>query len=165
MCFFFVFRLTRGVTMGGKGTTPRAPRHYVGAESLRGAPKSPNNIPSSFFTTVHLLPKIQVRTCGRQACFCPRRHLTLVRVCIWRMSRCKQIKRTYGLAMNFTQISVTNQMTEKRGADHRKILIHAVSICNEVGYSHYHKNARSPYSFFPYFCVWCNILICLVECL
>jgi len=32
---------------GARGTIPRAPTHYEGAESLRGALKSPNNITST----------------------------------------------------------------------------------------------------------------------
>jgi len=42
---------------GKGGTIPRAPNHYGGAESLRGAPKRPKNVTSTFFRTVHLLPK------------------------------------------------------------------------------------------------------------
>ena len=46
------------VTTGRKrGTIPRAPNHYEGAEWLRGAPKSPNNVTSTFFNAVHLLRK------------------------------------------------------------------------------------------------------------
>jgi len=39
------------------GTVPRAPNDYGGAESLCGALKSPDNATSTFFKTVHLLPK------------------------------------------------------------------------------------------------------------
>jgi len=39
------------------GTIPWAPNHYGGAKSLRGAPKCPNNVRSTFFNTVDLLPK------------------------------------------------------------------------------------------------------------
>ena len=39
------------------GKIPQEPNHYGGDEWLRGAPKSPNNVTSTFFNTVHLLPK------------------------------------------------------------------------------------------------------------
>jgi len=49
---------SQGRNEGGKGgTIPRAPNHCVGAEWLRGAPKGPNSVASTFFNTVHLLPK------------------------------------------------------------------------------------------------------------
>ena len=40
-----------------RGTIAWTPNHYGGAKSLRGAPKSPNNVRSTFFNTVHLPPK------------------------------------------------------------------------------------------------------------
>jgi len=39
------------------GSLPLAPNHYWGAEWLWGAPKRPNNVTSTFFNTVNLLPK------------------------------------------------------------------------------------------------------------
>jgi len=50
--FIFRFSLhnTRDVAMGQEGTIPRSPNHCGGA-------KSPNNVTSSFFKTLHLLPK------------------------------------------------------------------------------------------------------------
>jgi len=48
----------QGVTRGCMwGTIPRAPNHYWGAEWLRGESKSPDNVTSTFFNTVNLLPK------------------------------------------------------------------------------------------------------------
>jgi len=41
----------------GVGTILRATNHYGGAESLRGTQKISNNFTSTFFYTVHLLPK------------------------------------------------------------------------------------------------------------
>jgi len=38
-----------------------------GAESLRGAPKSPNNVASTFFNSTFASEKPQVRTWGRQS--------------------------------------------------------------------------------------------------
>jgi len=47
-----------GLTRTGQwDTISRAPNPYGGAESLRGAPKSSNNVTSTFFNTIHLLPK------------------------------------------------------------------------------------------------------------
>jgi len=66
-------RESRGVTRGER----RA--HFPGAESLRGALKSPNNVTSSFFNTVHLLPEeLRFWTCGRQTCFLTRVPFNLV---------------------------------------------------------------------------------------
>jgi len=42
---------------GQEGTIPLAPNHYGEAEWLRGTPKNPNNIASTLFNTLHLLPK------------------------------------------------------------------------------------------------------------
>jgi len=39
------------------GTISQAPDHYGGAKCLPGATKNPNNFTSTFFSTVHLLPK------------------------------------------------------------------------------------------------------------
>ena len=47
----------RGVMMGLWSIIPPAPNHYWGAELLREAPKSPNDVTSNFFKTVNLLPK------------------------------------------------------------------------------------------------------------
>jgi len=52
---------------GNGGTISRAPNHYGGADSLREAPKSLNNVASTFFKTVHLLPKdLKFEHGGRQ---------------------------------------------------------------------------------------------------
>jgi len=51
---------------------PRAMNHYGGAESLRGAPKSPNNVHSTFFNSRFASERPQVRTWGRRTCFLPR---------------------------------------------------------------------------------------------
>jgi len=51
-----------------------------GAESLRGAPKSPNNVTSAFFNTVHLLPKdLKFEHGSAKLASCPGRHLTWLR--------------------------------------------------------------------------------------
>ena len=46
----------KGVTRAARG----APNHSGGAEWLRGAPKSPNDVTSAFYNTVHLLLKTSV---------------------------------------------------------------------------------------------------------
>jgi len=44
--------ITRDVTRGGRGDTiSRAPNHYGRAESLPYAPKSPNNVASTFLSS------------------------------------------------------------------------------------------------------------------
>ena len=81
--------LCRAVTTGGQGgTIPRAPIHYGSAESLRDAellrkaPKSPNNVTSTFFNTVNLLSKeLRFDHGGAKLVFCPGRYLTSIRPC------------------------------------------------------------------------------------
>jgi len=51
-----------------------------GAKSLRGAPKSTNNVTNTFFDTVHLLPKdLRFEHEGAKLASCPGRHLALLR--------------------------------------------------------------------------------------
>jgi len=53
--------------------------HYGGAESLRGVQKSPNNVTSTFFNTVHLLLKeLTLEHGGRQTSFLPQAPSNLV---------------------------------------------------------------------------------------
>jgi len=74
---------TRGVTNGpkeaqfpGRRITEGAPNHRGGAEWLRRAPKSPNNVPSTFFSIVHLLPKgLCFEHAGSKFASYPGRHL------------------------------------------------------------------------------------------
>jgi len=62
------------------GTIPRALDHYLGAESLQGAPKSPNNFTSAFFNTVNFLLKDLMFEHGRtKLASCPGRRLTSLR--------------------------------------------------------------------------------------
>jgi len=47
------------------GSFPRATNHYGDVESLRGAPKSPNNFKSTFFNTgTHCFQKSSVSNIG-----------------------------------------------------------------------------------------------------
>jgi len=64
----------------GGGTIPRAPNHYGELRMTAGAPKSPNNVTSIFFTTVHLFPKdLKFEHGGAELCSCSRRWLTSLR--------------------------------------------------------------------------------------
>ena len=64
----------RGVTRGGQGG-----HNSPGAESLRGAPKSPNSVTN---TLLHLLPKdLGFVHGGARLASCPGRHLTSLRPC------------------------------------------------------------------------------------
>jgi len=48
------------------------------AESLRGAPKRPNYVTSTFFNTVHMLPKdLSFEHGAAKLAYCPGRHSTL----------------------------------------------------------------------------------------
>jgi len=65
-----------------------APNHCRDAELLLEAPKSPNNVTSTFFNTVNL-PSKELRFDDRDAkrrpwglVFCPGRHLTSLRPCL-----------------------------------------------------------------------------------
>ena len=70
LCRWASVKQTQGRKDGGKeGTIPRATNHYGGAKSLRGAPKSPNIVTSTFLTIVNALTKDLIRTWGRQTCF------------------------------------------------------------------------------------------------
>ena len=70
---------TQGRNEGWKGGNISS-----GAESLQGAPKSPNNVTSTFFSTVHLLPKdLGLEHGGAKLASCPRRHLTSLRPCLY----------------------------------------------------------------------------------
>jgi len=56
------------------------PNHNSGAESLRGAPKSPNKVTSTFFNAVRLLPKdLRFEDEGDKLASLPGRHLTSLR--------------------------------------------------------------------------------------
>jgi len=55
-------------------------RNCPGAESLRGAPKSPNNVMCNF--SIHLLPTdLRFEHGGAKLASCPGRHLTTLRPC------------------------------------------------------------------------------------
>jgi len=71
------------VTRGQGSTISRAPNHYGGAETLRRAPKSPNNLTGTFFNTVNLPPKeLRFQYGGAKRASCPGGHLTSLRPCI-----------------------------------------------------------------------------------
>ena len=72
---------SQGHNEGGEGSAiSRARSHYGGAKSLRRALKSPNNVTSTFFNKVHLLPKDpNFELVGVKLVSCPGRHLTSLR--------------------------------------------------------------------------------------
>ena len=64
----------RGVTRGARG------HDSPGAESLPGAPKSPSNVASTFFSRVYLGPKdLRFGHGGAKLASCPERHLNSLR--------------------------------------------------------------------------------------
>jgi len=73
---------SRGVTTGGKGGILPGRQVNMGVPNHCGrAPKCPNNVTSTFFNTVDLLPKklrFEHGEWGRQTCFLPRALSTLV---------------------------------------------------------------------------------------
>ena len=86
---FFNSRIATGVTRGAeRGAIPRVPNHYRGAKSQRRAPESRNNVATTFFNTVYLLPNdLKVEHGGANLVFCPGRHLTLLRPCPFEISK------------------------------------------------------------------------------
>jgi len=73
---YHFFRL-RDVTSKGQGG-----HNSPGAESLREAPKSPENVMSSFFNTVNLIAKeLKFEHGGTKLASCPGRHVTSLRHC------------------------------------------------------------------------------------
>ena len=78
--FQFLLHTTRYVTRGQGGTIPRGPNHC-------GGTKSHNNVASTFFNTVHLLPKdLRFEHGGAKLVSCARCHLTSLRRCTSRLS-------------------------------------------------------------------------------
>ena len=61
-----IYNLSQGLNEGCKGSTLRL------ALNDWEWPKSPNNAASTFFNTVHVLPKDRFEHGGRQTCFSPR---------------------------------------------------------------------------------------------
>ena len=61
---------------------PRAPNHYGERRMTAGAPKSPNNVTSTFFNTVLLIPKdLKFEHGGAKLASCPGRCQTSSRPC------------------------------------------------------------------------------------
>jgi len=56
---------------GKRDTIPQAPNQCGGAGWLRRAPKSRDNVTSTFFNSTFASERLQVRTWGRQTCFLP----------------------------------------------------------------------------------------------
>jgi len=70
----------RDVTREARGKQFPSAKSLRGALNDCGAPKIPNNVTSTFFNTVHLLPKnIRFKHGGTKIAFCPRHHLALLR--------------------------------------------------------------------------------------
>jgi len=75
----FIAHHQRRNKRGQGGTIPLVPNHY-------GGPKS-HNVISTFFNTVHLLPKgLRFEHGSAKLVSCPRRHLTSLRPCTSRLS-------------------------------------------------------------------------------
>jgi len=78
-----LFANVQGRNEGGEGgTILRAPNHYGAAEWLRWAPKSPDNVTSTFFNGVHLLTKdLRFEYGGAKLASCFGSYLTSLRPC------------------------------------------------------------------------------------
>ena len=68
--------------LGGLWPAQSPLRIATAAEWVRGAPKSPNNVTSTFFNTVHLLPiYLSFEHGGAKLASCPGRYLTSLHPC------------------------------------------------------------------------------------
>jgi len=67
--------------MGKGAAITWTPDNYGGAESLRGATKSLNNVTSTFFNNRFASERPEVRTWGTKLASCPGRHLTSLSPC------------------------------------------------------------------------------------
>jgi len=75
----FIAHHQRRNERGQGGTIPLVPNHC-------GGPKS-HNVISTFFNTIHLLPKgLRFEHGGAKPVSCPRRHLTSLHLCASRLS-------------------------------------------------------------------------------
>ena len=91
---------TKGYNEGGNGVTiPRVPSHWV-------TPKISNNVTSTFFNTVHLLPKnFMFEHRGAKLAFCPGHYLTSLRP--WQhVSQSSQNPRTHSVAATIASCRV-----------------------------------------------------------
>jgi len=78
--FFELFSLTRIAFLTGRSEWGQGGHNSPGAESLRGLPKSSNNVASTFFNAADLLPKgLIFEHGGAILASCPGRHLTSLR--------------------------------------------------------------------------------------
>jgi len=72
--------LTRGITRGPRGEQSPGALSLWGRRMTTGWPKSHNNVTSTFFNTLHLLPKyLMFERGGAKLASCPGRHLTSLR--------------------------------------------------------------------------------------
>jgi len=98
LMFFFTSEdhCPRGVTRGDgdkEGIILRAPNPYGRAELLLEASKSPNDVTSTFFHAVNLLPKeLRFDHGGAKLASCPGPHLTSLRPCT--VQACKAVLNT-----------------------------------------------------------------------
>jgi len=81
------FIRSQGHNEGGKASIiPRVPNHYGEHRMTAGVPKGPNNATSTFFSTVHSLPKdLKFEHGGAKVASCPGGYLTRyapVRSCV-----------------------------------------------------------------------------------
>ena len=80
---------TQGCNEGRRGAQIPGGESIRGVEWLRRTPISPNNVTSTFFNTVHLLPNyLRFEHGGVKLASCPGRHLTSLRPCSYSMVKC-----------------------------------------------------------------------------
>jgi len=95
---FFQSLLDRGVRRGAKGHSSPGTNHW-------GVLKILNNVTSTFFNTIHLLPKdLRFERGGDKLASCPGRHLTSVRPCF--RSECIKLN-----VITFFRFKISNEPT------------------------------------------------------
>ena len=118
----------------GRNEGEQGGHNSPGAESKRGAPKSPNNVAGTFFNIVHMLPKdLRFEHGGAKRISCPGRHLTSLRPCM----------RHFDCSSSFKWIFVLVKLLWASVAINRKpkILIVAKSCRRGWKFSKFTKNS------------------------
>jgi len=142
-----------------------------------GSPKSPNNVTSTFFNTVHLLPKdLRFEHGGAKLAPCPGRCLTSLRPCAFEIPGlvCKRKLTTLALSLlsDFKELNQTAPrfMTSKSvhpwesaeffPGEQRRNFSHPFQV-DDAMQTEIHKTL---YSFYPLVCAgWTSILNLLSE--
>jgi len=97
------------IEWGKGGAIPRALSHYGGHWMAAGGAENPNNVTSTFFNTVYLLPgDLRFEHGGAKLASCPGRHLTSLRPCSALLPFPADAHATAGCSKNITRETYCN---------------------------------------------------------